>query len=191
MTPEPTLPDATNETTPIFTIGYGAQKKPRLPALKLDELAHVREQLGAVIVDVRARPYSRWRKELDCPALTKRFPGVYIAMSTLLGNQVRALPGKVEPDGIDWLRGYDQTAPLLLMCLEKAPGECHRHHAIAMQLPPDSVIHLYHDGEEWTAIEAYELERSLLEDNDCRYLPCGDPFNADCLRSAGVCRGKA
>lgn len=180
----------------IFTIGYGAQKKPRLPALKLDELAFIREQLGAVIVDVRARPYSRWRKELNCPELEVHFnrgrgrgksrqPG-YVSMATTLGNQVRALPGKVVKSGIAWLKLRGETENLLLMCLEKPPGDCHRHHAIAMQLPADSVCHLYHDGEEWTAIEAHELQRSIDDDDDYRCLPLGEPFNADLLRSAGI-----
>jgi hypothetical protein len=181
----------------IFTIGYGGQKKPRLRALRLDELAFIRKQLGAVIVDVRARPYSRWRPEMNAPALELHFnrgrgrgesrqPG-YVSMATTLGNQVRALPGKVQPEGLDFLRGHrHDEPPLLLMCLEKPPGDCHRHHAIAMQLPAGAVCHLYHDGEEWTAFEAHELQRAIDDDDDYRCLPLGEPFNADLLRSAGV-----
>jgi hypothetical protein len=174
----------------IFTIGYSAQKKPRLPALKLDELAHIREQLGAVIVDVRARPYSRWRPEMNNPALEKRFSARYVSMAATLGNKTRSLPGKVDSDGIAFLleheRGHEGGKPLLLMCTEKPPGDCHRHHAIAMALPVDSVLHLYHDGEEWTVCEAHELQAAMDEDRDYRCLGLGDPFNADFLRSAGI-----
>jgi hypothetical protein len=168
----------------IFTIGYGAQKKPRLPALKLDELAYIREQLNAIIVDVRARPYSRWRPEMNCPALEERFGDGYLSMASLLGNQERSLPGRVVKRGIqeliDWESAEGAVAqrgeprePPLLMCTEKAPGDCHRHHAIAMQLPVDSVIHLYHDGGRWVGIEAHELQRSLDDGDDYGHLLFG------------------
>jgi hypothetical protein len=177
----------------IFTIGYSGSKKPKLPSLKLEELAHIREQLGAVIVDVRARPHSRWRPEMNKPALAERFGGGEYEHQPHLGNQVRALPGKVSYLGIKFLEGWmaanadgNQIVPLLLMCTERAPGDCHRHHAIAMQLPADSVLHLYHDGEEWTAFEAHDLQAAMDEDRDYDCLGLGDPFNADFLRSAGI-----
>ena len=177
----------------IFTIGYGAQKSPRLPALQLEELGFIREQLGAVIVDVRARPYSKWRPEMNKPALEKRFGDDYRSRPER-GNQLRELPGKVCPTGIAWLKGClalqrenscGAWTPLL-MCLEKPPMDCHRHHAIAMRLPPNSVWHLYRERDEWTAVEAHELQRAEDADGDYQCLPLGEPFNADFLRSAGI-----
>jgi len=149
----------------IYTIGYGSQKSPRLPALKLEQLAEVRARLKALIVDVRARPSSRWRPEVCERALARRFGTNYLSMSDALGNQTKALPGIVSKRGLHWLESREASrGNLLLLCLEKHPRDCHRHHAIAMQLPFGSVCHLYHDGYQWLEIEAHKLQCAIDAD---------------------------
>jgi hypothetical protein len=60
---------------------------------------------------------------------------------------------------------------VLLLCLEAAPGDCHRHRAIALRLlPAIDVAHVYGDE----VILASELERAILAHDDYAFTPLDD-----------------
>jgi hypothetical protein len=52
--------------------------------------------------------------------------------------------GHTTVDGIDRLRLDAERATLLLLCMEEAPGDCHRHHAICGPHFPGAV-HIFRD----------------------------------------------
>ncbi len=58
MTPETASSDATNETTPIFTIGYGSRA--------LDDFVRIlRAHDIEYLIDIRSAPYSRFKPEFS------------------------------------------------------------------------------------------------------------------------------
>jgi hypothetical protein len=105
----------------IYSVGYGRLTPP--------ELSTLARQLGATVIDVRANPGDRGR----CKAGFRRKD-----LNSLLGANYLwrgdILPGfrADTTAGREWLGTY--TRPSLLLCAEHAPGECHRHHTIAVPL---------------------------------------------------------
>ena len=137
----------------IFTIGY--------QGLKLPELEEVREALDATIVDVRSKPRSR-NPAYNGSALARVFGPRY----TWQGKTLGGMPPYVMPDGLAWLTDRSRHETLILMCMERAPGECHRHHRIALSLP-EPVYHVFHD----VVVEARELARSMASEDDYDWTP--------------------
>lgn len=109
----------------------------------------------SLIVDVRDRPRKAapWSRE----ALSKRFGAAYVYRADLQCGVVTA-------DSLAWLA--TQSSVLILGAAE-APGDCHRHHEIALALLPlgIDVVHLYRDE----AVNASELQRAIEQDTtyDC------------------------
>ncbi len=146
----------------IYSIGYGGTKN----GVTLDELEHVLAKLNAALVDVRAKPFSRFRPEFRQAAMAARLGNRYRWHGDLLGGPGGG--GAVTETGLGLLRTWHREGQnLVLMCQEHAPAECHRHTDIALALIPDiDVVHIFANE----LVLASELERSMRDDNDYKIL---------------------
>ncbi|MGD0155088.1 MAG: hypothetical protein ABSB50_03255 [Terracidiphilus sp.] len=124
----------------IYSVGYA-----RLTPVRLFEIA---QQLKAVIIDCRYKPYSSI-PGFDRPMLADLFGARYEWRGDHLGGF-----GHTTSEGIALIRNTQHN--LLLMCAEEAPGECHRHSDICAPYFP-SALHIYRNE----MIAAVELERAL------------------------------
>lgn len=131
---------------PIFTIGYGARQIEELIAvLKRYQIAY--------LIDVRSKPYSRYKPDFAKQALEQhlKMAGVrYLFMGDLLGGQpddpdCYQEDGKVDYDKVNGKIFYQQGISRLaeawkqqrrvaLMCSEGKPEQCHRSKLIAATL---------------------------------------------------------
>lgn len=142
----------------IFSIGYQGDMSP-------SRLAGILEQLEADLVDVRSRPSGRVKRGFARRDLEALLGGRY----TWRGDTLGGMGAGVRPEGLDWLVERSAAAALAgravaIMCAEEAPGECHRHHQIALPLLERGVVvrHVYR-GE---VIDADELQRAIDEGDD-------------------------
>jgi hypothetical protein len=119
----------------IYTIGYQ-----RLTSRRLEKIVG---DLDAILVDCRYRPFSQ-RPEFSGDRLAEQFGARYQQRGHELGGH-----GHTTVDGIDRLRLDAERATLLLLCMEEAPGDCHRHHAICGPHFP-AAVHIFRD-EQFTA----------------------------------------
>jgi uncharacterized protein (DUF488 family) len=129
----------------IYTIGY--------QRLAPERLLQIAEGLDAVIIDVRSIPRSRKR------GFGRR------SLETLLGRRYQWRGdglgglGEISPIYIQALRQYQGDA--ILMCLEEAPGDCHRHWDICAPHIPDA-MHIFRDE----IFTARELQRAIDDGDD-------------------------
>jgi hypothetical protein len=119
----------------IYTIGYQ-----RLTSRRLEKIVG---DLDAILVDCRYRPFSQ-RPEFSGDRLAEQFGARYQQRGHELGGH-----GHTTVDGIDRLRLDAERATLILLCMEEAPGDCHRHHAICGPHFP-AAVHIFRD-EQFTA----------------------------------------
>jgi uncharacterized protein (DUF488 family) len=140
----------------IFSIGY--------QRLKPEMFDSIVRSLEAVAIDCRSVPSSR-KPGFSRAALTARLGASYRWMGDVLGGR----PPGVLPEGIEALRRLSREGKnAILLCMEAAPGDCHRHGAIAVQMLPDiDLIHLFDDE----AVYASELQRALSADDDYSWIP--------------------
>lgn len=144
----------------LYTIGYQALAPERLRAI-----AH---GLDAIVIDCRLYPVSRingYHKSHLQALLGAR----YEARGQQLGG-IRHGTSHTSAAGIAGIRA-DLAAGrnLILMCMEHAPGDCHRHQLIAAPHFPDA-LHIYEDE----LIRADELQRALSHpDPDEEYTIAG------------------
>lgn len=131
MTPYPEHP------IPIYTIGYGNRT--------VDELVAILQQYGIhYLIDVRSSPYSRFKPEFGKEALEQALRPHAIRY-VFLGQELGGRPadpdcfieGKIDYDrvrekpfyqaGIKRVRtAWEKQLPVVLMCSELRPQECHR-----------------------------------------------------------------
>lgn len=119
----------------IYTIGYAKLSLPKLRRLLVN--------LDAQLIDCRSRPFSRI-PGYSKAALIDTFAARYEWRGDQLGGQ-----GNTSKEGVARLKRESGAKNLLLMCLEEAPGDCHRHHDICWPRLPDAV-HIFR-GELFTA----------------------------------------
>jgi uncharacterized protein (DUF488 family) len=134
----------------IYTLGY-AKLTPRTLVELLDRFAI------ASLVDVRSSPRTRvagfGNRQLES-LLGYRY--VY------RGDELGGRPPGVSERGLDRLSTHQNVA---IMCMEEAPGDCHRHHAIALPLARRTSVeclHIYRNE----LIEPTELQRAIDTDTD-------------------------
>ena len=98
----------------IFTIGYSVAP--------MDLFLETIE--GRMIVDVRAKPHSRWQCKYNKKAMTKMLGEKYISLPDLGGF------GDEDPEkrkeAILKVKALLETQEVVLMCAEKDPRKCHR-----------------------------------------------------------------
>ncbi len=130
---------------PIYTIGYGARE--------IDEfIAVLQAHRITYLIDVRSKPYSRYKPDFSKQALAAHLQqhGIrYVFMGDTLGGQPADLDcytnGKVDYEkvrskefyrrGIGRLQNaHDQGLPVVIMCSEGKPEMCHRSKLIGETL---------------------------------------------------------
>lgn len=141
----------------IYTIGYQQLAQPRL----VEIVSH----LGAVLIDVRSSPRSR-KASFGGRQLAEALGAVYEAAPHLGGR------GEIADQAIAALASSAvRGRPLLLMCQEHAPAECHRHYEIALRLLPFGVDCQHICADE--IVVASELQRSLDSGDGYEYEDLG------------------
>jgi uncharacterized protein (DUF488 family) len=104
----------------LYTFGYYGRTR--------EELERVRQELGAVVVDIRYNPTSRnaaWRKG----SLEAFFPADAYRYLQYLGNRNYKRQGIQILDletGLDVLQGWLEDRPVILLCVCKKVHYCHR-----------------------------------------------------------------
>jgi uncharacterized protein (DUF488 family) len=135
----------------IYTVGYATLTPTALERL----VTKLRIDL---LVDARAKPWSR-KPGFARGALERQLGNKYQWAGTVLGGfqQTTAV-------GIAMLRRlHASDQRVLVMCMEHAPGDCHRHSEIAMRLLPHiDCVHVF-DNE---GVLASELQRAIDRDDD-------------------------
>jgi hypothetical protein len=140
---------------PIYTIGYGARE--------IDELVAVLRAFDiAYLIDIRSRPYSRFKPDFSQKALAGQLEeaGIrYLFMGDTLGGQPDApdcyVDGKVDYEKVAQQPFYQagiariseafrQQRPVVLMCSEGRPEQCHRSKLIGRTLVREgiAVVHI-------------------------------------------------
>lgn len=143
-------------TAPIYTIGYGARD---MEAFIAALAAHGIQ----FVIDVRSKPYSRFKPEFSQQPLSAHLQahGIrYVFMGDTLGGRPTDpscydAEGRVDyaavaqqpfyREGIDRLRkAASQGFAVTIMCSEGKPESCHRSHLIARTLIDENieVIHI-------------------------------------------------
>lgn len=136
---------------PIFTIGYGARDMQRF-------IAVLQNHQIDFLIDVRSRPYSRYKPDFSKDALQRQLQQNdmrYVFMGDTLGGQPQDQDcydqeGKVRYDvvrtkefyarGIGRLRqAYQNGLSVALMCSEGKPEMCHRSKLIGETLIAEGI----------------------------------------------------
>ncbi len=134
----PSVPTDPEVSPAVLTIGYGSSRS-------ADDLLGVASRYGVrYLVDVRSKPYSKFRPEFSREALeaiARRTGLAYLFMGDTLGGLPADLAcytdGRVDYDKVrtrDWFqRGLDRVErgwrlghTVALMCAELEPERCHR-----------------------------------------------------------------
>lgn len=148
------------DATSIYTIGYGARD--------IDEfIAALRSYDIAYVIDVRSKPYSRYKPDFSQSQLEGHLQAAgirYVFMGDVLGGRpddpdCYTADGKVDYDklsatdrykeGIERLKkACSQGLRVILMCSEGRPEQCHRSHLIGVTLEDEAipVIHVDENG---------------------------------------------
>ena len=137
----------------IFSVGYQ-----KLTPTKLVKLVN---DLDCVLIDCRSYPSGRVKKGFSRADLTAALGMRYEWRGDQLGGKGRS----VTREGLDRLKADDRR--LLLLCMEHSPGDCHRHHTIAVPLAKEGVIvrHIFEDQ----VIDATDLQLAIEADSDYEY----------------------
>ncbi len=161
---------------PIYTIGYGARE---IEAF----IAVLKEHQIAYLVDVRSRPYSRYKPDFSKESLSAHLEraGIrYVFMGDTLGGQPDDqscyVDGKVVYEkvaatsfyqkGIARLEdAFRQRLPVALMCSEGKPQQCHRSKLIGKTLVEAGIPILHID----------ENDRLITHDDVMRRIDGGQP----------------
>lgn len=131
----------------LYTVGYQ-----RLAIRELEEiLAALRIDL---LIDVRSRPFAR-RPEYRRSALERLLGDRYCWHGDSLGGR-GAGP---TTEGRARLKSLAKEKRILIMCMEEAPGECHRHQ-LALSIP--GAQHIFREE----LVDAQELQRAIDDDDD-------------------------
>jgi uncharacterized protein (DUF488 family) len=137
---------------PLYTIGHGnRESKDFLELLKRFGILY--------LIDVRSQPYSKFNPQFnqnDLKSLLERNGIKYVFMGDTIGGRPSDplsydSEGKVDYEkvkmmdffrtGIDRLKvAYEKEIPIVLMCSESKPGECHRSKLIGRVLSNENIL---------------------------------------------------
>jgi len=142
---------------PIYTIGYGAREIE-------DFIAVLKSQQIDFLIDIRSKPYSRYKPDFSKQTLERKLQaqGIrYVFMGDKLGGQpddpdCYKEDGKVDYDkirgklfyekGIGRLRqAWQNQVSVVLMCSEGKPEMCHRSKLIGLTLAGEGIDVVYID----------------------------------------------
>ncbi|NUP12978.1 MAG: hypothetical protein HOW73_43615 [Polyangiaceae bacterium] len=134
----------------IYTVGYQRMRSNQA-------LLHLARSLDATVIDVRSRPSGRVKRGFSRADLEAALGPSY----RWAGDDLGGLGAGVTDAGIEWLLRFSCDHDVVLLCKEHAPGECHRHHDIALRVS-QPVLHIFDDE----LVTAVELHRAIAEDDD-------------------------
>ncbi len=171
------------EQIPIFTIGYGARD--------IEAFTAVLQQYQIdFLIDVRSKPYSRYKPDFSKAALAQHLEAAgirYLFMGDTLGGQpddpACYTDGKVDYDkcrqmdffqrGIGRLQtAWQQQQRVALMCSEGKPEQCHRSKLIAADLV-EKAIEVAHIDENDRLIDQTDVMLRLTKGQPSLF---GDEF---------------
>ncbi len=157
--------------TAVYTIGYGARNmEDFIQVLQANNITY--------LIDVRSRPYSRYKPEFSKEALDSHLQTHqirYVFMGDTLGGQPDDpdcyTDGKVNYEkchqkpffleGIGRLRrAWEQKLPVAIMCSEGKPENCHRSKLIAPALAEQGIIVIHIDENDQLITHA-DLQRRI------------------------------
>lgn len=117
----------------IYSIGY--------EGITLQRIKRILEHFDATLVDVRGVPRSR-KPGFSQSQLAAALGPRYAWGGKNLGNKGE---NKVTELGLNELARLADHDHVVLMCMERAPAECHRHHLIARPLAARGVdvVHVF------------------------------------------------
>ena len=148
-----------SDRSPILTVGYGSSPP--------DTFVRLLQEAGVeYLIDVRSKPYSRYKPEFNREALDARLAAEsirYVFMGDLLGglpsDRSCYTDGKVDYEkcrakafhrkGLDRLRSaHEQGLTVALMCACTKPEKCHRAKLVGVSLEREGlpVAHLDRQG---------------------------------------------
>ena len=151
---------------PLYSIGHGSRKQ--------EELLELLQQYGIqYLLDVRTSPYSKFNPQFnqnDLKHFLLQHGITYVFMGDTLGGRPADescyTKGKVDYEkiktkdffitGIKRLKtAYEKDIPIVMMCSESKPQECHRSKLIGDFLRNDSirVVHIDENGKEKSQAE--------------------------------------
>jgi hypothetical protein len=137
----------------IYTVGYS-----RITPADLVKL--VADLQIDTVVDARSVPVTRrsgfGRRQLET---------LLGAKYQWRGEDLGGRPPGATTDGLAELRAANTNGlRRLIMCMEHAPADCHRHHTIGLPLAREGVevFHIFEDE----VLEARELQRSIADDDE-------------------------
>jgi len=133
----------------LFTIGYQKTSLPDLTRL-LDALGH-----DSMLIDVRSSPRSK-KAEFSQGNLANTFGARYAFAGEHLGGRK-----PVTKAGLLRLKKLSDEHNVIIMCMEHAPGDCHRHHAICAPHFEDA-LHIFED----MLIQASDLSEAMQSKSD-------------------------
>jgi len=183
---------------PIYTIGYGAREIE-------DFIAVLKSRQIAFLIDIRSKPYSRYKPDFSKHALERKLQvqGIrYVFMGDTLGGQpddpdCYKEDGKVDygkirgkefyARGIGRLRqAWQNQVSVVLMCSEGKPEMCHRSKLIGKSLVEEGIdlIHIDENNQlisqEDVDLRLNKGQPSLFDDyyqytSRKKYRPDGEP----------------
>jgi uncharacterized protein (DUF488 family) len=170
-----------NLSSPIYTIGYGGRS--------IDEFLATLHAYGIkYLLDVRSSPFSRFRTEYSRDALRSRLKEAgmtYVFFGDTLGGRPPDpecyVNGLVDYDicrtkpffqeGINRLQmAWSKQLPLVVMCSEGRPEDCHRSKMIGVALEKQG-IPLKHIDESGNLKSQYEVMTSVTKHQGDLFLP--------------------
>ncbi len=110
----------------IYSIGYQGMVSSQVLAQEL-----VKRGVTA-LVDVRSKPYSRWKPTFNRPRLNidlKKHHVCYFWKGDVLGGF-----GTIRDETLSALAKWSRDKTICLMCMEKDPEKCHRKYEIGFRL---------------------------------------------------------
>lgn len=155
---------------PIFTIGYGAREITSF-------VTTLQNYQIAYLLDVRSKPYSRYKPDFSKQALEdhlKRAGIRYVFMGDTLGGQPEDpacyTDGKVSYEkveqqlfyrqGIGRLRqAWQQQLRVAIMCSEGKPEQCHRSTLIGKTLAAEGILVMHIDENDQLISQAEAIVR--------------------------------
>jgi uncharacterized protein (DUF488 family) len=170
--------------TPIYTIGYGARPLPEF-------IATLQAHHVAYLIDVRSKPYSRYRPEFSKSELEAALKDAgirYVFMGDTLGGQPDDqgcyTEGKVDYEKVRQMdfygegigrvqKAYAQQLPVALLCAEGKPEQCHRSKLIGQTLT-ELGIPVAHIDENDTLVSQAEVLLRLTSNQPSLF---GDGFH--------------
>lgn len=116
----------------LYSIGYQNLKD-------VEALKNILQAKGVrILVDVRSKPYSRWKPIFNKKNLAAELQAAGIAYNWK-GDRLGGF-SKISETDIAGLAGWQQGKIVCLMCMEADHNKCHRHYEIAKRLKKYGVM---------------------------------------------------